>query len=407
MRERASRRSDVESQLLARVSGVATLACHAVPGCDAASVTVLRRPDDLVVLAETGSAVQAVDEVQASSSQGPSLVTARAGEPVVVADHGADGRWPQVDRVAVQVGLRSTLCLPLRRDGEAVGALTLHSRLPGPFGRTAERLGRSLAMQAAAALVDAAASREAARRGAADRHVAEVLQRALLPVADSLAGMSAAGRHLVADPGRQVGGDWYDTFPLPDRQVGLSVGTVAGHDVAAAAVMGRLRSTLRAYAFDGGSPSGVLDRLDRFARGVDLAPASAVYAVLVPQPRGALLLLSNAGHPPPLLREPGGRVGSVTEGSSGLLGSPSPSSAPGPREDGVRWLPSGASLVLCTEGLVGHVISRTADGFASLQRSLGAAPDDEGPESLCDRLLHDTDPGSLREDGALLVVRID
>jgi len=404
MGKSAGRKGEVESQLLARVSDVATLACHAVPGCDAASVTVLRRPGDLVVLAETDAAVRAVDRVQASSSEGPSLLAAREGVPVVVEDHGTDGRWPWVDQEAVRGGLRSTLCLPLRRADEVVGALCLHSRRPGSFGPRAERVGRTFAEQAAAALVDAAAAREVVRRGVADRRIAEVLQRDLLPVADSLAGTSAAGRLLAADPDARVGGDWYDTFPLQDHQIGLAVGDVAGHDVEAAAVMGRFRSALRSYAFEGGSPSNVVDRLDRFARGFDMTLTTVVYATLVPQARGALLMLSNAGHVPPLLREPGGRVSSVTEGASWVLGAPTEEL--GPREDGIRWLPSGSSLVLYTDGLIARSDRRLDDGLGLLERSLRAATDDEAPDQLCDRLLSDTAGGPLLDDAAVLVVRI-
>ena len=47
-----------------------------------------------------------------------------------------------------------------------------------------------------------------------------------------------------------LGGDWFDAFVLPDDRLGIVMGDVTGSGLAAAVVMGRLRSALRAYAID-------------------------------------------------------------------------------------------------------------------------------------------------------------
>jgi serine phosphatase RsbU (regulator of sigma subunit) len=105
------------------------------------------------------------------------------------------------------------------------------------------------------------------------------LQGSLLPTLPRLAGISSAARYLAGGPDAQVGGDWYDLFALPDGAIGVAVGDVMGHDVAAAAEMGQLRSVLRSYAYEGSSPSTVLDRLDRLVQAFDMAQlATAVYA---------------------------------------------------------------------------------------------------------------------------------
>ena len=52
----------------------------------------------------------------------------------------------------------------------------------------------------------------------------------------------------------EVGGDWYDAFQLPDGRVGLTVGDVVGHGLAAAAAMGQLRTALAALAQHADSP---------------------------------------------------------------------------------------------------------------------------------------------------------
>jgi hypothetical protein len=66
----------------------------------------------------------------------------------------------------------------------------------------------------------------------------------LPPALPRLAGISSAARYL-AGPHPQVGGDWYDLFTLPNGAIGVVVGDVTGHDAAAAAAVGQLRSVLR------------------------------------------------------------------------------------------------------------------------------------------------------------------
>ena len=104
--------------------------------------------------------------------------------------------------------------------------------------------------------------------------------------------------------GNQVGGDWYDVLPLPDGAVGIAVGDVAGHDLRAAAAMGQLRGVVRSYAWDGDQPGSVLDRCDQLVQGLEMAAmATAVYARLdPPDPDGTRTLhYANAGRPTPLL----------------------------------------------------------------------------------------------------------
>ena len=97
-----------------------------------------------------------------------------------------------------------------------------------------------------------------------ERNIAGTLQRALLPeAAPDLPGLAVATRYFPGGAGLQVGGDWYDVFPLPGGRLGVAVGDVVGHGVAAAAVMGQLRVALRAYALEFLSPGTVLTALGR------------------------------------------------------------------------------------------------------------------------------------------------
>src|SRR5690606_37694458 len=143
--------------------------------------------------------------------------------------------------------------------------------------------------------------------------IAEVLQRSLLP--ESLAdvpGLTMAARYLPGGAGQRVGGDWYDTVPLPGGRVALVIGDVAGRGVDAASMMGQLRSAVRAYVLEGGVPADALERLNRFL--LSLAwDSMATACVLLLEPATGRIRFANAGHPPPLVLTPGGEVQALDE----------------------------------------------------------------------------------------------
>jgi serine phosphatase RsbU (regulator of sigma subunit) len=80
----------------------------------------------------------------------------------------------------------------------------------------------------------------------------------------------------------QVGGDWFDVIPLPAGAVGLVMGDVEGHDSAAAALMGLIRSAVRAYAVEDHPPAVIMDLANQFLAG--LRRGRMVTGVLLPGP---------------------------------------------------------------------------------------------------------------------------
>jgi serine phosphatase RsbU (regulator of sigma subunit) len=142
------------------------------------------------------------------------------------------------------------------------------------------------------------------RSAALDRAAALALQRSLLPDhPEHIAGLDVAVRYA---PGTEagVGGDWYDLFVMPTGHIGITIGDVAGSGLRAAVVMGRIRSALRAYALETLDPADVLTRLDRKIRMFEPeAMATVLYAVI--EPDHACMTISNAGHLPPIVTEPG------------------------------------------------------------------------------------------------------
>ncbi|MDX6645268.1 MAG: hypothetical protein QOK40_995 [Miltoncostaeaceae bacterium] len=242
---------------------------------------------------------------------------------------------------------------------------------------------------------------ERAGRHDADRRVAETLQRSLLPARlPEVPGVALAVRYLVAGAGAEAGGDWYEAVPLDDGGLGLAVGDVVGRGIRAAAVMGQLRSAMRAFAVRSAGPAAMLTDLARFADGVeDAMLATVAYAVLDPRTGG--LRYACAGHPPPLLASADGRASYLREGRSVPLAA-FPDALYGEAAD--RMEPGG-TLVLYSDGLVERRGESIEVGLARLARAVTRAAGAE-PEQVCDHLVGALiGRGTPKDDVALLVLR--
>jgi anti-sigma regulatory factor (Ser/Thr protein kinase) len=251
-----------------------------------------------------------------------------------------------------------------------------------------------LAAQAAQAL-------DRARHFESEQTIAETLQRSVLPVAlPRVEGIQLAARYLPGSAQLDVGGDWFDAITLSDGRLGLVVGDVVGKGVQAAASMAQLRNAIRAFSLDPLKPSSVLARLNRLAEEVlDTTFATLVYMVL--DPETAVCRLSSAGHPPPIVAFPDGRV-ELLEGGRGLpLGTGIESKY---RQDTYE-LPAGSTVVLYTDGLVERRGRSIDEGLADLRSAVGGAPKD--PDRLLEHVLERVVGGRERgDDIALLAARV-
>ena len=121
----------------------------------------------------------------------------------------------------------------------------------------------------------------------------------------------------------EVGGDWHDTFALPDGRIAVVVGDVVGRGLVAASAMGQLRSAVRALAVARRAPAQLLGDLDVFVEQVPAAQyATLVYAEVDPDTGTACV--ASAGHLPALLLRDGAPPGLFMEGRSGPLGARGP-----------------------------------------------------------------------------------
>ncbi|MFH8980985.1 ATP-binding SpoIIE family protein phosphatase [Streptomyces varsoviensis] len=238
-------------------------------------------------------------------------------------------------------------------------------------------------------------------------YIADELQRTMLP--DSLpqpTGVRLASRYLPAAETARVGGDWYDAIPLPGNRVALVVGDVMGHSMTSAAIMGQLRTTAQTLAGLDLPPQEVLHHLDEQAQrlGTDRM-ATCLYAVY--DPVAHRIVIANAGHPPPLLLQRGGRAEVLRVPPGAPIG------VGGVDFEAVELdAPAGATLLLYTDGLVESRIRDVWTGIEQLRERLTETARLTGPnppplEPLCDEVLGMLGPGDRDDDIALLAARFD
>ncbi|GAA2469185.1 SpoIIE family protein phosphatase [Streptomyces lavendulocolor] len=294
-------------------------------------------------------------------------------------------------------GMHSAVIAPIRGLRDVLGALTLgRSEQPEPFTTAEIPLLEDITRRAGLAL-------DNARLYQRQRKVAETMQRHLLPHLPGVPGLSMSARYLPAPHASQVGGDWYDVFPLHDDALALVIGDVAGHDLDAAAGMAQLRNILRAYAWSQHEPPSVIvDRFDQALPHItDVGMATMILGRLQARRDGQWdLQWTNAGHPPPLLVTHDGQARCLSGGQGILLGAQSGLR----RTDAVSTLPPLSTLVLYTDGLVespGHTID---DGLERLRRR---AADLAGHplETFIDALM-DARPADNDDDVAVLAIRV-
>ncbi len=237
-----------------------------------------------------------------------------------------------------------------------------------------------------------------------EHEIALELQRSLLggelPRAEAL---DVGVLYRPAVRGLEVGGDWYDAFWLePGRRVALVVGDVVGRGLEAAATMGQLRSAVRALASTGLAPAPLLTALDLYARRHDVGQmATLAYAELDVEARA--LRFACAGHPPPVIAEPGHEARLAWEGRSVPLDA---HAVPRPRDEAACTLAPGSLLVLYTDGLFERNDRPLGSGLDELLAAVEAAreePVDALAAALGERLLRrDGSP----DDVCALAVRL-
>jgi phosphoserine phosphatase RsbU/P len=285
-------------------------------------------------------------------------------------------------------GIRTLMGVPLVAGGRVIGVVHVGSLTAREFTSDDVEL-LQLAADRAATAVHSLMMRE-------DRIAAAALQRSLLPSSLPAAeGMAMAARYV---PGEgAVGGDWYDVFRLPSGELGVVIGDVTGSGLAAAVIMGRMRSALRAYALETSDPAEVLARLDRkmqfFEPG---AVATVLYAVF--DPGLERVRICSAGHYPPVVASPG-KTAELADIRTGLLIG---AALDVPRQVTVLEIAPGTLLCFFTDGLIERRGRLIDHGLTRLRETVIPQPPDVACATVMAALVG-SEPA--RDDIALLMVR--
>lgn len=286
---------------------------------------------------------------------------------------------------------------PLIRGGRAMGCCVVE------FAGSRRPLAAAEAALLAMMLEHVGQSLGRARSQEVQHALARSIQRSLLPrTFPHVPELVATARYLPVTEGVEVGGDWYDVLALPDGRIGFVIGDVEGHNLAAAAVMGQLRSAVRAYAAEGHEPAALLEQSNRLLMGLGTELYATCCCAWLDVESG-VALIAGAGHPMPLISNEPGEVAQPDLPVEPPLGV---TAQYGYHQHAVR-LRFGSVIAFFTDGLLS---SRELGGDIALQRleRLLADRGGEDLELLADRLVGDSHTQSgFKDDAALVLVRYE
>jgi PAS domain S-box-containing protein len=299
-------------------------------------------------------------------------------------------RWPA----------KSVVVAPMRLRGRVLGTLSLASFSAKRSWSTHElSVISELARRATNTIENARLFEERTR-------LARTLRESLLPPRlPELGGAEVAARFQPAASTSAVSGDFYDVFGVDDFDWAIAIGDVSGRGVEAVATTALARHTIRAVATHGATPIAVLTVLNDalLAQSPDLTPCTAVVARLSIGSAGARLSLASAGHPAPLHLHADGRVEPIVSSGTllGVLGEPAFAEAD-------VNLEVGDSVVFYTDGLISTYPDDRRQGFEELVSVVESCVDVNATVTAAsiDKALLSAERGDLRDDAAILVLRI-
>ncbi|HWT92255.1 MAG TPA: SpoIIE family protein phosphatase [Solirubrobacteraceae bacterium] len=296
------------------------------------------------------------------------------------------------------------MVVPLTTRGRTLGALRLERAASSPktFSEDDLRTAQLFAVRAALSV-------ENARLYLERSHIAQTLQRSLLPPAlPDVPGLELAARYRAAGEQNEVGGDFYDAFRSGDGRWTVIIGDVSGKGAEAAALTSLTRHTLRAASLRTLDPIENLELLDE-ALQAQHDPAgrfsTVLYAQVRPDAHGAEVTMATGGHLPPIVLRAGGRVERIQLRGAivGALRTPT-------FGERVVRLDHGDTLLLFTDGVV--ELRRTPRGgvrsgdeeLEEVLASLRGATAAEIVEAV-ERHAVELQGGDPRDDIALVAIR--
>ena len=385
---RLSSAATIEAIAQVVVEGIVLLGRHGVVGILSSGT------DTLLTWPTPGLPPDLAHGLQTISTDASAQISdaVRTGEEIVLqTSTEIAARYPETLCTYSSQEVLSALAVPGRAGGEVLAGLAIGYDREYAVGESQLAYAHVLADLLAQAV-------QRAHLYERERNAAQMLQVSLLPsFPGPLPGARAAVSYRPAD--HLVGGDWYDVFGLPGDRIGIAVGDVAGHDLPAAAAMGRLQVALRAFATTASGPAEVLAALDGVASDSESRLVTVGYGEHDPATR--TLRYSCAGHLPPLVVADG-EPRYLWKGRSVPLGF-----GQYERSEASLTLPVGARLLWCTDGLIerrGETLDTGLDRLANTVRSLGTSD----IQQWCDQVVEALTAGQqLDDDIAVVCLQLD
>ncbi|MFD6296585.1 SpoIIE family protein phosphatase [Streptomyces sp. NPDC060235] len=385
----------LDSVLRGEVSAPGAVFEHGALRCTGVSASVPEPADRLPVIGEAIRLMFGTPFSQSLSDLQPRLV----------AELTSGTGWPNREAVRgrrmLEAGAHSLLVLPLAARGAVLGvAHCYRDRTPGAFDDDDLALASELADRVALCL-------DNARLYTRERSAARILQLSLRP--PQVVGHAAVETASSYFP-LGAGGDWFDVIPLSGARVALVTGDTAGRGLQAAATMGEVRAAIGALAVLDLPPDEVLHRLHalvtrlRGERPDHTDPAehdpsdehtTCLYLVYSPVTRRCAV--ASAGHPPPVVAFPDGRVEYATVPVGPSLGRGMPKYATAEFE-----LAEGSVLLLSNTAMLRSVSDDAQEQLASVADLL--LPTDRPLQEMCDEVLYSLTPHKADSDDAVLLL---
>ena len=293
-------------------------------------------------------------------------------------------------------GIRSYLAVRLGTPGRPLGIMFVnHTRSHHRFTRDELAFAETLSSYLSVTI-------ERAQLVAGLREAVTSLQAAMLPTSFPVVpGLEVAALYRSASEVAQIGGDFYDLFPVGDGRVAAVIGDVCGKGTAAASHTARLRFELRAVLEASQTPGRALAAFNERVLEEFVEEEFVTLAVLLLDPATGAATWSSAGHPPPVMTGERPRL-LAFDGSLPIA------LLPGSTYRTARFrLPVGRCLVLYTDGVI-EARSPEGDelGVDGLTVALPAEADSAAAvaEVVLKEVLRHTG-GHLDDDAAVLVLR--
>ncbi|MCX4564179.1 SpoIIE family protein phosphatase [Streptomyces sp. 2-1] len=299
---------------------------------------------------------------------------------------------PERAKLFRAAGIHSLLIVPLISTGRPVGVVLLgRAGASQPFADDDLVTFQALAGRAAVSI-------DSARRYSYEHAMALELQRALLSEPRTPhPAVEVAARYLPSGHSVLVGGDWYDSIPLPESRTLLVMGDVMGHGFQAAVAMSQYRSLLRTIAASVAGVDKILGEFDRQVAHLGLDRlATCLLAVM--DPDAGTCTMASAGHLPPAAVRPDGSIEVLW-----LPAGPPIGTGLGGYEPLTVRMDRATTLLLYTDGLVER---RGTDIDASVQALEALSVPADGPlDAMLDTFLAGLANGAYEDDVAILAAR--